>query len=674
MSRKVPGQITEAGSNSLYSYIFLAVITFAVYANSLNNEFVFDDESVVLGDQSITTLSNIPKYFTAEQGFHKVIGRYYRPVVSATYAIDYALWGLKPFGFHLTNVLIHVLNVLLLFALLKLMFERSNSKFRNYGILIGTMVFALHPIHTEAVAWVSGRTDSLSCTFFLTSFIYYLKYSKTKSGLNFFITLFFYLIALLAKEMAITLPVMIIIYDIMTGKLSIKDALKAKTKVYVAFMILTFAYLLLRWAVLKDTPQRESYFYFYGKGTATAFYTMIQTIPIYFKLAVFPIGMVYHYGGFLPYLSSPAEPGVIFAAVFLIAVAFVTIYLYKRIPVISYALIFFFVTLLPVLNIVPTMNFMADRFLYIPSVFLSLVVITVLFKYYTPKSKNIIYSIVGIILITYGYMTISRNAEWKTNDILFMSADGIPGSVLYVNIGNIYANKGQYDIAEKYYRKAIDLRVETILGNNNMGKLFMIKGNFDSAYYYVHKAYLLDTLSPEPIHTLGQLNARFDKIPEAIHWLEKLQTVSPNYMSSSQMLQDMKARQQVPMLQNDQTKKTVDPGISTLESSSYKNYQEKKFDKAIVELTELLKMNPAGASGYYNNIGMCYLDGLKYNDAIVNFKLAIKEKPDFSSAVNNLGFCYDKLGDKTSAEKYYRKALELDPNNQLAKDNLNKLK
>ncbi len=674
MQKNKPRQKPEAGNKELYFYILLVLVTFAVYSNSLNNEFVFDDESVVLGDESITSLSNIPKYFTAEQGFHKVIGRYYRPVVSATYAMDYALWGLKPFGFHLTNVLIHVINVLLLFGLLRLMFEKSTSKFKDYGILIGTLIFALHPIHTEAVAWVSGRTDSLSCTFFFASFIYYLKFSKKSSGSNLVLTLFFYLFALLAKEMAITLPVMIILYDLVVVRLRVKDALKGKAKIYGALIVLSIAYLLLRWAVLKDIPQRESYFYFYGKDTATAIYTMLQTIPIYFKLAVFPIGMVYHYGGFLPYLSSPADFGVIFAVAFLAVTGFVAFYLYRRMPVVSYALIFFFITLLPVLNIVPTMNFMADRFLYIPSVFLSLITVTVLFKYYTPKSKNIIYSITVIILVGYGFMTIVRNAEWKTNDILFMSADGIPGSVLYVNIGNIYANKGQYDIAEKYYRKAIDLRVETILGNNNMGKLFMIKGNMDSAYYYIHKAYTLDSLSPEPIHTMAQLYARGEKISESIYWLEKLQTVTPNYMNSVQMLQELKARQQMPLQHDDGLNKQVNPKVAMLEGSSYKNYQEKKFDKAIEELTELVNLNPAGASGYNNNIGMCYLDGQKYNEAIKYFELAVKEKPDFSSAVNNLGFCYEKLGDRTNAEKYYKKALELDPNNQLAKDNLSKLK
>ena len=203
-------------------YLFISIVAFAVYANSLGNEFVFDDESVVQGDQSITQLSNIPKFFTAQEGFHKVIGRYYRPVVSTSYAIDYYLWGLNPSGFHLTNVLINLINSLLVFKFLLLLFGRLSGKIseQNRGLskkvfylsLIGVLIFAVHPVHTEAVSWVSGRTDSLSFTFFITSFICYQLISKQSIHLFFyyFLMFFFFVLSLLAKEMAITLPVIVI--------------------------------------------------------------------------------------------------------------------------------------------------------------------------------------------------------------------------------------------------------------------------------------------------------------------------------------------------------------------------------------------------------------------------------------------------------------------------------
>ena len=122
-----PETIKPVSKGTVFYFVILALVTFAVYANSLGNDFVFDDESVIQGDPSITSLSNIPEFFTGEMGFHKVIGAYFRPVVSSSYTVDYSLWGLKPFGFHLTNILLHITAVLLFFALLLQIFKALNA-------------------------------------------------------------------------------------------------------------------------------------------------------------------------------------------------------------------------------------------------------------------------------------------------------------------------------------------------------------------------------------------------------------------------------------------------------------------------------------------------------------------------------------------------------------------
>jgi len=665
---------------SLYPlfYIITGIAAFIVFANSLGNDFVFDDESVVLGDPTITTLSSIPNYFTGAQGFHKVIGRYYRPVISSSYAIDYSIWKYNAFGFHFTNVLIHIINSLLFLKLLLLIFNPSLNnnhmakQFNFYAVLVGALIFAVHPIHTEAVAWVSGRTDSLSCTFFFAAFIYYIKYSENPAIKNIVLLLLFYMLALLAKEMAITLPVVIILFDFIYNRFDFKKMLNEKRIVYLLLILLSFMYMLLRWAVLKDVPERITYNYFYGKDFAVTAFTMLQTIPLYFRLTIAPYDMLYHYSGYMPYRESLLQIPVIFSIVFIFIVSGAAVSLIKKIPALSFSLLFFFITLIPVLNIIPTMNFMADRFLYIPSVMVSLAFISLAYKYYSENRTGTIYSAAAVIILVYTYMTVMRNADWKNNDTLFLSAENRPGTVTNVNIGNIYANKKQYDIAETYYRRAIDIRKETVLANSNLGKIFLIKQNYDSAYYYMHEAYLLDTLSPEPMHALAQLNASFEKFPEAIFWLEKIQKVTPGYMNSDKMLTELKNKQQVqqmPKLDLENSKKAA-----ILEQSSYKNYQDKNFTKAIEELTELVKINPAGAPGYYNNRGMCYIELGNYKDAIKSFELSLEGNPDFSTAYNNLGDCYDKMGDKEKARAYYKKALELDPNNNAAKMNLERLK
>lgn len=669
--------------STIAMYIILAVITFAVYANSLSNEFVFDDESVVQGDPTITQLSNIPKFFTGELGFHKVIGAYFRPVVSTSYAVDYAIWGYNPMGFHLTNVLIHVINSLLFMTLLMLMFKKSQSPYKSYIILITSLIFALHPIHTEVASWVSGRTDGLAATFFFAAFIFYLKYSLQPSNKNLALTLLMYILSLMSKEMAITLPAVIILYDMLINKERFNELLKKRLFVYGSLVIISVLFILLRTWALSQVVPRQTYFYFYGRDFMTAVYTMLQTLPLYFRLSIAPYGMLYHYSGYLPDAHSITEFRVIFAVFFIVVTTGAATYFVKRSPYISFAILIFYVTLLPVMNIVPTMNFMADRFLYIPSIFVSIIAASVLFRYFTKRSYNLVMIISAAVLIVFSYMTYSRNKDWKNNDSLFLSAEGRPGVVTYINIGNIYANKGNFDVAELYYRKALDLRKESVIGHNNIGKIFMVRGNFDSAYYYINEAYKLDTLSPEPQFTLAQMYQRKGDIQNAVKWLEKLVTFAPNYNNASELLAQLKAVKQEetknqtsplnqnlqPVLKDENLEK-----VRVLEESSYKNYQAKNYDKAIDELNELIKIMPDKSSGYYNNIGMCYMDQEKYKDAIDNFLIAVKKDNKFSSAYNNIGTCYERMNDIPKAIENYQKAVEVDPNNELARKNLAKLK
>lgn len=658
-------------------YILIGIAAFIVYANALANDFVFDDESVVLGDKSITTLSNIPSYFTGQEGFHKVIGRYFRPVVSTTYAVDYALYGLKPFGFHLTNVIIHVFNSLLFFYFLLLVFkkEKYNLKFYYPVLFFAGLIFAVHTIHTEAVSWVSGRTDSLSFTFYIAAFIYYIKYSEAedKKTLNLVLLCLFYLLSFLSKEMAVTLPVAIILYDVILKGFNVKE-LKNKANVYGLLIGLTLLFLLYRYFALKDVPQRDTYFYFYGKDFWTTLFTMLQAIPLYFRLLIVPVGLLYHYSGFLPYVSTIANFHVIFAIIFILFAAAAAVYLYKKLPVISFSLMFFFLSLAPVVNIVPTMNFMGERFLYITSIIISLAVAYFALKYINKSNRNIIYTLLIAAAAVLSYLTYMRNIDWKNNDTLFLSAEGKPGTVLYVNIGNIYANKGDYDKAEILYRKAIDLRPESLLAQNNLGKIFLIKGNYDSAYYYIDKAKSLDTLSPEPMYSMAQLYIKSKMYDNAIWELEKIQRVSPGYMNSDLMLEETKKLSMATGMFSGPKDIEALKKTSRLEEESYRFYSQKEYDKAVQELLELTKLNPGNASRYYNNIGICYLEREKYDDAKKYFELSIKDDKSFSTAYNNLGTVYEKLGDKTKAKEIYKQAIEIDSTNQLAKSNLEKLK
>lgn len=546
--------------SDLTSYLIIALVAFAVYANTLLNEFVYDDELLVSADSSITSISNIPKFFTGHAGFNQVFIWFYRPVVSTSYAIDYAIWKLNPLGFHLTNIIIHVINCLLLYKFLIIIFGQKkktekSSRLRVF-ILVGTVIFAIHPIHTEAVSWVSGRTDLLAFTFIMASFINYLGYSEEDSALNkkikFTLTCLFYCISLFAKEVAITLPVMIVLYDLIIKKYNLKTLLKERRYIYLLLILISLAYLLLRKSVLGVFPTDEKKFYFYGKDFVTVFLTMSQTIPLYLRLLIIPVGLLYQYNGYLPLTNSFFNPEVLICFLLIIILVILTIYFYKKNALVSYSILFFFLTLLPVLNIAPTSNLAAERFLYIPSVSLILVIVFIGYKLDIGIYKSPFNAAALIFFLIFTILTILRNVDWKNNERLYLSADGKPGVALNVNLGNLYVQKKQYNKAEIYYRWAIQANVNDPLANTNLGRAFMLEGKYDSSYYYINKAYQFDTLNPEPRFTLSLMYELSDRTADAINEMEKLQLISPDYKNSKQLLVQLKSQ-----LQNDSTHRNV---------------------------------------------------------------------------------------------------------------------
>lgn len=645
----------------VHCYIIIAVFSFLVYFNTLQNDFVFDDESVVQNYMAIRDLSNIPKFFTAQEGFHKVIGRYYRPVVSTTYTVDYALWGLTPKGFHLSNILINSISSLFLFAILLRLFKKY--KYGLFASFISTLIFTAHPVHTEAVSWISGRTDSLVTLFFFATFYFYLLYTDESGNKYFAISLIFYALGLLSKEMIVTFPLIIILFDLLWKKKTLKEIFE-NWKIYSIYILLTIVYLIIRYFVLKDVVERTRYNYFDGKDAVTAIATMLKTIPVYLKLLVFPVGLLYHYNGFLPDSYSFFDGPVIFSiALILILLIFSAIF-YKNYGKISFCILFIFVTLLPVMNIIPTMNFMAERFLYITSFSLSLLIAYLLVKYQSEKNKNILFAVSLLIVIVFSYLTVKRNYDWRDNDSLYITGEGKDGSVLLVNSGNMFANRKQFDEAEKRYRRALEIRPNNVLAHHNLGLIYLIKGDLDSAEIKIKEGLAIDSLAPDGYFQLSNIYQQRGRTDEAIKQLEKLQDIAPNYGGSKSQLEYLKSTLNNPDIkipENLQNRMNPNNQLTLLEKRSFQYYQEKKYKEAIKDIKEMIEINPKGKSGYLNNLALCYQGLGDAKNAKKCFEEAIKIDAKNIHALNGLAGNYLYFGDKEKALEYYRKVLSINP-------------
>jgi len=675
---------------SIYCYLIIILVTYLVFYNSLSNDFVFDDESVIVNNQSIQTLDNIPKFFTADEGFHKVIGRYYRPVVSASYAIDYSIWGLNSFGFHLTNIIIHIISCLLLFKIFTVLFWRY--KYRNLFSLFSTLIFAVHPIHTEAVTWISGRTDSMVTMFFFGSFLCYIEFTKeqrylkekntletitSRNYLYLVLSLFLYACGLLTKEMIITMPVIILLYDFVYRKKGVAFS-KKNFLVYSLFAVITVMYLILRYVLLMDVPERENYLYFLNKDFAVTFGTMLKTIPVYFRLLFVPFGLLYHYNGVIEDAKTLFDVEVALTMIFIGLLIFLAVYYYKKDSIISFCILFFFVSLLPVMNIFPTMNLMAERFLYLTSFALALMICHMALLGSAKRDFTILTVGLVIIICSLSYLTIVRNADWKNNNALYSSAKGTNGTVILVNEGNILANNKKYDEAAQFYKKAIEIRDNNVLAHHNLGLVYLLKGHLDSAEMRFNRGIFVDSLAPDGYFQLATLYNMQNKKDEAIKMLEKLQTVSPNYKESAAILANLKLGNPsdinlIPGIEGSIESKASN--IQMLQRRSYELFSEKKYDEAIEDLEELIRLNddPTTKSGYMNNIAMCYGE-MKNSEMEEKYFLdAVKTDPNNINALNGISAFYLKKGDSERAKVYLTKVLSIKPDDASARNKLDSL-
>ncbi|MCZ7584227.1 MAG: hypothetical protein M5R36_13310 [Deltaproteobacteria bacterium] len=213
--------------------LMLAAVSALTYWNSLSGEFVWDDINLIVYDYQIRDLSFLPDIFTRDFfGFQDNARKYgyYRPVITISYMIDYALWGLNPTGYHLTNILTHLGAVVFLFFILLRLFRG-----RALAPFLASLLFAVHPIHTESVTWIAGRTDTVCGLFLFLSMGLYMRWADgfaarkgiaidvpgvppadpaagTSGALALWASIFIFLVAMLAKEMAIILPAVLAVY------------------------------------------------------------------------------------------------------------------------------------------------------------------------------------------------------------------------------------------------------------------------------------------------------------------------------------------------------------------------------------------------------------------------------------------------------------------------------
>jgi len=461
-------------SKKAIALIFLFSVL--IYCNSLGGAFVWDDHAFVEVNPAIRSLANTRYFFTdpATTAVGELARDVYRPLTTLSYAVDFFLWGLTSFGYHLTNVILHSFNGILVFLLLSIMFGDF------FLALAAGLIFASHPVQTEVVSWISGRSSVLFMFFYLASLIFYIKAQRSKKIFYLYSIIFFGL-SLFSKEMAITLPLVLILYDLHFGK---PFDIKERILRYLPYFALVLFFITTRITLVGEVGQ------FSGWGEPChVFLTMSKVVVDYVKILFFPATLCavgYDVAISISILEPEALVPITFLAIVLSGVPF----LYRRFRAASFSILFFFITLLPVLNIIPIKALEAERFLYLPSLgfctLIAFIISAIDKRFRKPIVRNgpRIAVVIALALIAfYAMRTFFRNNDWVDEitigrKTLEARASGAWGMT---TLGQNYLESGNYEEAIKYLEDAVAHAPEYDLAYNLLGTAYYKTGRYGEA-------------------------------------------------------------------------------------------------------------------------------------------------------------------------------------------------
>ncbi len=403
------------------------------------------------------------------------------------FSLEWHLWKNWAPGYHFINSSFHITDAILLFLIFLYLFKN------RWLAVLTSLIFLVHPLQTEAVTYVSGLGDSLSAFFIFSGILFYLKFRiSNKQPLKssfYFSSLLMYIFSLMSKETAIVMPVYLSLVDFFflfeNKKYSFKEALKDIGKVIWPFFVLAGLYVLLRATVLNF----ENSFNLYNEENAFTsnfhirLFTFFRILTIYFGLLFWPLNL--HMERTVNIALSFNSPSVIFGFFLSLALSVFAFLKFKKFPIISFGIIWFFIGLSPVSNIlVPISGLIYEHWLYLPliGVFLSLFSLGSIIgeKYQLQKTFLIIFV---LTLIFFSFLTIKRNRDWR-NPIVFYSQTlkYSPNSYRVINnLGMAYADRKDYYTAEKMYKRAIKLDRKNPVAYHNLANLYKNSGRIDLA-------------------------------------------------------------------------------------------------------------------------------------------------------------------------------------------------
>ena len=522
---------------------FILILTFLAYIPALSAGFVnWDDGDYAYNNIFIRSLSNIKEILTTP-----VQGNYH-PLTMLSLAINYAISGDNAWSYHLFNLIFHLVNCFLVF---RLAMHLSRG---NLVIAFTTSVlFGIHPMHVESVAWVSERKDVLYSLFFLAGLISFTKFVDTNARKQYLLTLLFCILSLLSKPAAVIFPVALFSIDILRKR-------KLELKLFIEkipFLIPAFILGLATYTAQKAIGATTTELFPLGKRIFMGFYG----IAAYFFKMIFPFNLGTFYG--FPPTNEDLRTAYYISPLFFVVLAIAFFISLKKNRVIAFGIFFYLVNLVLVLQFLTVGSaIIADRYTYMPFIGMFYIIGWIIYRYTGSKQPQAMWALVSVSFL-FAILSFKQSSTWHDGATLWeQSIKAAPsykaylnratllkdekdydraleyfsqaiiynpqmGDAAYIYRGNIYFERKNYDLAFEDYKKALSIKQEDVTVLHNIGVVYAYRNQYDSALKYYSLALAKDSTYKAAYNSRGVLYMNHEQYLEAINDFKKFLKYEP---------------------------------------------------------------------------------------------------------------------------------------------------
>lgn len=524
-------------ANKFYCLILTLLILLA-YANSFQNAFQYDDFHVIIKNPSIKDPSNYYKFFLDPQIGSGIIKETsgYRPLFLASFALNYYLGGLDVFGYHLLNFILHALCSILVFFIalffLHIAYGEKELNATRYQLtaFFAALIFAVHPVQTESVTYITGRSSLMSALFFMAAFWSYTQYGLNGRVYHLFLSSFYFVCALLVKETAITLIIVLVLFNLF---FSLGRTWKSRLFSLSPYFFLSVVYLMTRiyfFGTLKYSSQPIRPFYDNILTQLRAWVHYLTTLSV-------PLNLNIDYD--FPISHSFWESGVLLSFFIITLLVFMVWRISQSSRLVGFFALWFVINLLPTNSLIPLEDVVTDRWLYLPSVGFAVIMALAVEWIYRAKVakrnrawKLTFFFLCALVVELYGFATILRNFTWTSYWTLWEDAVAkSPNKARpHIALGLALNGVGRTQEAIEEFKKAIQLNPKAGEAHLNLGYNYCNQGKIEEAVEAFKTALTLGPhLAPEAHNNLGIAYLQRGRIPDAIREFELSIKARPFY-------------------------------------------------------------------------------------------------------------------------------------------------